>query len=127
MVTTMKLDELQSVSPRLAMFVDNGGALVAAFHGAGGLFTVYQRTSGDERFDARASYYICTMGHRPTLVELEGATLTWRSREVATHVACGLASGAVRAVPYGATHVLSEDEADLAYGAGLSLARSSRS
>ncbi len=126
-MTTMMIDELLDVSPRMAMFVNAGGALVAAFRGAGGLFSVYQRKSGNELFDRLAPYYICTMGQRPTLVELEGSTLTWRSRDRAIHVARGLASGVVRAAAYGATCVLSEDEANAAYGAGLALARGSRS
>jgi hypothetical protein len=123
MVTMMRrLDELHAVAPRLAMFVREGGALVAAFRGAGGLFTVYQRRSGTQWIDIGAPYFICAMGQRPTLVELEGSSLTWRSRDFATQVARGLASGAVRVIPYGATHVLSEDDANAAYGAGLALA-----
>jgi len=92
----VSLEDLHTLAPQLATFVTHGGSLVAAYHGTGGVFAVYQPTSA--RLDA-AAYFICTMRQRPTLVEVEGSTVSWHSRELATRAACALAAEQIRATP----------------------------
>ena len=117
MVAERSLEELHTISPQLASFVQLGGSLVAAYDGAGGVFAVYQPTSGRSVIDVAPPYFICTMRQRPTLVEVEGSTPNWHSRDFATRVACALASEAIRATPNTGMLAVSEDDADTVCGA----------